>query len=141
MSIAANYRRKSKNRLPVEAIAGSIFGIASLLLMCWLMGSHESRPPVNKPAVSAGEIGYLSAGGGSLLICTTRDAHSQFVRFAVARDEHGFSELLLNGQAFAVEHGTRVRVLGGITVREVRVIEGPMTGRRGYISSEFILSK
>lgn len=62
------------------------------------------------------------------------------IQTAVADKEEDFLKACAdNGTAFAVEAGTRVKVLAeSVSRRQVQVLEGPREGQTGWVEHEFL---
>lgn len=112
--------------------------VAALAIMVWLAGQAAH-------AQNVGEIGYLkSAGMGTndVPVFTDSKALNAFYDAYVSNDEEGANELISGGRAFIVSAGTKVRVLsGGFSTMEIRVMEGPFSGRRGFVSTQWVGEK
>lgn len=119
--------------LAVSMLGGCVF-------LCSGTGS-TGRPArqATSPAeyVGTGDRGVLR-GSKAFLVCTTKEAHDKFIRSVNIKDAGIVQELLLSGQAFAVDEGTEVLVLKYGSTSEIRIIGGAMNNRRGFIASEFI---
>ena len=58
-------------------------------------------------------------------------------------DSYGVFDLVLAGKIFMVDEGTKVRVIDrggflGVSEVQVRILEGKMVGRSGWLPYEFV---
>ena len=131
---------------------GCIVAFVALLTTCYFCAraDHElehSIQSLRAPAsssegsVSVGEVGQLRRGSSrSILVAVDETALARLTQLAVAGDERGMAMLALQGRAFLVPQGTHVRVIdSGFGKREVRIEEGPMAGRSGWVDTEFVV--
>jgi hypothetical protein len=98
----------------------------------------ERRPP--EPVdIHAGTEAALRVPSGRILVATSEANLDKLMKTLTIKDSEGILELLANGEAFAVDNGTKCRVLTpGILTVEVRIIEGDQRGRSGFVPREFI---
>ena len=95
----------------------------------------------DKPKVPVGKEGILfgSTGKGSP-VAVSDASMDEFLKANSANDRMGISQMLMNGSIFVVDNGTRVLVIdhGGMFKRKIRILEGEMQGRAGYVPYEWI---
>ena len=131
---------------------GCLVAFVALLTTCYFCAraDHElehSIQSLSAPtsggggSVSVGEVGQLRRGSSrSILVAVDESALARLTQLAVAGDERGMATLALEGRAFLVPQGTRVRVINsGFGKREVRIEDGPMAGRSGWVDTEFVV--
>ena len=86
--------------------------------------------------ISIGDEVSLVVDSGKVVVCVDEAAYKRFTQLAVADDVLGVAGLVASGRAFAVESGTRARVIGrGFERREVRILSGEHAGRSGWVTS------
>jgi hypothetical protein len=94
-----------------------------------------------RSSVSIGKEGKLINAGGTITPVGVSDAAlEEFLKASYAKDTMGRTQLLMSGAIFTVNNGTRVLVIdfGGMGHRKIRILEGEMLGRAGYVSDEWI---
>jgi hypothetical protein len=93
-------------------------------------------------SVPAGGVATLRVSGGSnqdVLIAVNKAAFDEVITFSVADDTRGLLNLVIQGRAFFVPSGTRVKVIDpGIFKTRVRVLDGPLAGWDGWVVPEFV---
>jgi hypothetical protein len=104
---------------------------------------HADAPPV---PVQPGETGLLRGSTETVAVCTDQEALEGRNKALSSHDEAGLVELATSGRLMLVQTGTKVKVLalqGFFTpTSEIRVLEGPHAGRRGFVlCSEVIAVK
>lgn len=78
-------------------------------------------------------------GANQLVICTSEKSLSEYTRVAIHKDMRGLLVMMLAGEAFGVDNGTKVSIVDpGILRTEVRVSSGPQIGRSGWVPTEFV---
>jgi len=119
--------------LPRKALALA----AILICLSWLTcGCIDDQP-----SVPIGQQGRLMVQGGSLVaVAATEDAFDKWQKARGANDNYGQFHLMQAGLIFTVNNGTRVLVIdyGALGVRKIRILEGGMQGRAGYVPREYI---
>lgn len=121
--------RLAKWQVAIIALAAITFVAVAIGLPRGSGGSGrlEFRP-------SVGEKARLHIDNGQVLVCHEKRCLDEFTKSAVAGDKFGTVAPLLEGQAFVVDSGTEVLVIGqGFEVREVRIESGDMLGRKGWV--------
>ncbi len=74
-----------------------------------------------------------------MLVAASREAFDRMVTLAVADDKIGISHMLLAGQVWTALKGTRCEIIDpGLTVYEVRILEGDHAGRVCFVASDFV---
>lgn len=90
-------------------------------------------------SVGTGEIGVVDMGEAVVWLGATEEAYGRLTELSIAKDAKGISQMALQGRVLVVPRNTRVRVIGsGILISEVRIEEGELDGRSGFIAPEFI---
>jgi hypothetical protein len=128
--------RASANLSNETLMKNALFSAAILICLSFLMYGCDDQPKV-----SIGQQGRLMVEGGTLVAVGVSDAAlDEWQKARFAHDDHGQFHLMLSGAIYTVNNGTRVLVIdfGSLGVRKVRILEGEMRGRAGYVSSGFI---
>ena len=112
--------------------------VAAIAIILWLAAPAAYAQMI-------GEIGYLKSPGmgtNGVPVFTDSKALDAFYAAFVSNDEEGANELISNGRSFIVPEGTKVRILsGGFSTMEIRILQGPFSGRRGFVSSQWVGEK
>lgn len=113
--------------------------VAVIAIALWLAGETAHAQMI-------GEVGVLrgAQGAGSVPVFTDEKALTAFYDANISGDKEGAEELLNAGRLLMVDVGTKVRVLngGGFTgPAEVRILEGEFSGRRVFVSRQWISEK
>ncbi len=86
---------------------------------------------------SVGDKARLDPSADVVLLCNNKATLDRFLELAVAGDKTGISILVLQHRAFLASGGTSVLVIGReFNSREVRIEEGDLLGRSGWIGVE-----
>jgi hypothetical protein len=112
--------------------------IAALVAVIWMILWLAGR---TAQAQTIGEIGVLrgAQGAGSVPVFTDDKALDAFYKANVGNDKEGVEELFNAGRLFMADVGTKVRVLsGGWSTMEIRILEGPFNGQRGFVSRQWV---
>lgn len=92
--------------------------------------------------VDVGEDGFLRIPNKSdedVLLATTEKNFDDFIKASVAGDTMGAAGIVLNGGAYYVTAGTKAKVIDtSVGKRKVRVLDGDMIGKVGWIPFEHI---
>ncbi len=98
----------------------------------------------DQPKINIGDVGILHGTGTIVAIGISEAAFDEFLDAEVAKDKEGHAQMLMMGTIFAVKNGTKVRLIDvggvkyGVMKVKIRVLEGKMRGRAGYVSKEEI---
>jgi hypothetical protein len=80
----------------------------------------------------------LVAGDG-VFVAADENAYSRVTKLSVARDTDGIRELMLESRVWSVSGNVQVRILDrGFFCTEVRILDGPMAGRSGFVATEWL---
>jgi hypothetical protein len=116
-----------------------LLGFAFLTLLSWTLTSCHTGPTDKVPI---GKEGSLSGTGGTLTpVAITEAALDQFLKSYRANDSHGMVQMMATGLVFTVENGTKVLVIDygeRLFLRKIRILEGEMKGRAGYVPYEWV---
>ena len=87
-----------------------------------------------------GEVGKIYVEGlDHPLLAVDKRAFDEWVTVCAAGDQHGAAQMHATGKMFAVDNGTRVKVIDiAFGALRVRVLDGDETGKSGWISHEFV---
>jgi hypothetical protein len=92
--------------------------------------------------VGVGYDGYLTMGGGDVVVATTEDNLKQLTDAAAANDNVGIQKMIDNGDAFTVPDGTRCKLLaysGFLDVKcHVRIEGGDHDTDDGWVPQELL---
>ncbi len=112
----------------------SVLGVIGLIILLGIIGSATSE------RVIKGNSGILEAGTqGVVLVATNKGNLEQIVRLSGVRDTTGVTQMVLAGQAFFVDRGTRVLVIDTtFSDSNVRILDGESAGRSGWVPEEFV---
>jgi len=108
----------------------------------------EVTPP-KKTSLSIGDEGFLKVGddpNNIVFIATDLDAFDELMKIIRAKDAYGLLELGMQGRAFGVTNGTKVKIIDtAIGKRRVRIIQGvkpideDKVGLSGWIPKEWVV--
>ncbi len=133
-SICPHCRKRIKTSLFTKIIAG--FFILVFIGYCQGVSNKSSTPsiPIGQKGILAGTSGTHSP------VAVTNDALDQFQKHKTVNDQHGITQQIVSGSLFSVKNGTKVLVIehGSMFVRKIRVLEGEMKGRAGFVPEEWI---
>ena|SRR3990167_4333807 len=128
-------------KLATKGCLGCLGLIAAIVVIGALVGSFSTTTPT-PPAerrVGRGEQGKLVNGVAQVLISRDDTALKALQKAGAAKDQVGYTALILSGQVFSVPANTKVLVLNpGVFTSEVRVLEGPQVGKSGLVAAEFV---
>ena len=89
--------------------------------------------------LGTGDQGILFMDGGTIPVAVTKEAMDQMTRSFTVKDEIGFNNLFLSGQAFWAKSGTKVLVIDStFTTSKVRILEGDYYGQSGWVPYEWV---
>jgi len=105
--------------------------------------SEQPSPPTlersEQEVRAIGSIARVVVRSGVVVVAVDEAAYKRFATLAYANDTLGIADLVLQGQAFTVSSGTRVKVIDrGFERREVRIIEGESFGRSGWVTHTLV---
>lgn len=105
--------------------------------------TEQPAPPPKqrseKEVRNVGSEARLIVDSGTVLVAADEAAYKRFLTLAVADDTLGIADMVMQGQAFLVPNGTKVKVIdSGFARREVRILEGEHFGRSGWVAYEFL---
>lgn len=89
---------------------------------------------------SVGENGYLRNGLDNVLVSASREALSAITKASIAHDDVGIEQVVASGQAFFVKAGTKVLIIDSpsMGVKEIRITDGTLAGKNGFVPMEFV---
>lgn len=104
-------------------------------------GKTQSPAPTAAERLRVGEEGILRVEGQEqVLVATSKENLDKVVKALVAKDTEGLAQMVLAGEAFLVDSGTKVRVIDtALGVRQVRIFDGGTLGRTGWVPMEFVV--
>jgi hypothetical protein len=78
-------------------------------------------------------------GGGTIPVAVDETSFDALVKSSVKGDSYGVAELVAAGKVFGVDGPVRVLLLDStFTKCKVRILEGPQTGRAGWVPTEWV---
>ena len=109
-------------------------------------GPTNTPRPTNTPLPPSPKMGgeaRVQIDGSEIVpLAADEAAFDAFTRAATRNDTFGINDLIQAGKLFTVPTGTKVLVIdmGGFlgSRLQVRVLEGPRTGRAGWVATEFV---
>lgn len=116
-----------------QAVAIGCMGVCLLFVGCvaWV-----ATRPGGSSEVSA-VTGYVGPLKSDALVCPTRADFDRATQLSIANDVEGVRQMALQGRVMLVRAGTQVRVIQTeFTCREIRVMDGPFTGKSGWVVTE-----
>lgn len=138
--------KKQKKAIIAGAIVAVIFIIIIVLIAIASTGSN-STPSTTKQKLGIGEEGIINfredkndcSGEDKVLLGITKEAQDKVSKALLAKDYIGMGDLLLSGEAFAVNICTKAKVIDtALYIRQVRILEGKNFGRSGWLPYEWI---
>lgn len=136
-----------------KSLISFAFGVVILLV---IIGNWKANEPIkpspaeshqatNSPAkpISTRNVGddgiLVNSAGKSALVGVDESAYSEIQKAFAVSDSAGYLELLTSGKAFAVANGTKIKVIDrGYGKRRVRILEGDMFTRSGWVPLEWV---
>lgn len=116
--------------------------VALLMVLLVLSGcSNDSitKSQTSDKTVLAGEEGILDNGIDISSVAVTKEALNELNKAANAKDEIGYEQIFLQGNAFLVKSGTSVLVLDNdVFTVKVRILEGEHRGKSGWVPYEWV---
>lgn len=121
--------------------------VIALVIGCNLIGSsivgRAQRgipiPPMSTATDTGREARVRLSGGGDVVLARSADAMEDLLTAAAAQDKVAYDAVVIQGDAFLVSSGTRVRVIRSLTtLSEVRVLDGPFATQTGWVPREWV---
>lgn len=109
--------------------------------------AYGNAPPARSKsggtgAISVGDVATIYRDRGSVVILRTEAAWDEFMTLAAAGDDRGIAMMVLRGQAFLAESGTRVLIIDrAFERRRVRVLDGPTANQDGWVATIFLRTR
>ena len=122
-------------------------GFALLLLTLAVLGAcgPTTPPPTPTPFLHPGDEGTLYVEGlETFFIAVDEAAYDELLDAIAIDDVLGAEQMLLRGNIFPVDNNTRVLLLARGPVftfsprMRIRVLEGPATGRAGWVHVSWV---
>lgn len=144
--IARATKKTTSRRKPLSpmSIVGLVLGVIAVTFSGVVAYVVVNRPPSITPSASTlrrGDVVVLHVSGdGSIFAAASQKDHDRLIDLIAARDSLGIMEMVLHQRAYAIERGTRGRLIGpGFLTKEVRIQSGPHFGKAVIVSSEFVV--
>ena len=129
----------TKKQTLITIFAGSI--VLFIILGLGQMGSNASG--INSSSstmVSIGDEAKLKASSDTIPVAIDEKAFDELTKAAVAGDDIGFAQIFLEGRAFPISSGTKVKVIDQTMFRrKIRILEGDKLGMSGWVDSELVV--
>ena len=109
--------------------------IAVLIIGCYTTSTSS------KPRLEVGEGGIIACGGSICAIAASEQAWREHRKAMRANDTYGGAALMMSGQLFTVEKGTKALVIDynpATALSRVRILEGKGIGLAGWVPYENI---
>ncbi len=113
-----------------------------------VVDSNTQQPTQSPQSVGIGDDGVLRSSddpSGIVFLATTPDALVELTKTIIAKDAVGLLQLSIEGIAFGVTNGTRIKVIDSeVGTRRVRIIQGvnpvdqDKVGRSGWVPREWV---
>ena len=132
--VCPHCRKRLRQSTTVRVVLGG-------LLLLFIIAMVRTSNDTSSPAVPIGGQGALIGTSGELTpVGVTEAALQEILTSFRVKDRDGMTQLLATGKAFAVPNGTKVLVVehGSMFIRKIRVVEGTLKGRSGYVPHEWI---
>ncbi|TSC83227.1 MAG: hypothetical protein G01um101419_137 [Parcubacteria group bacterium Gr01-1014_19] len=146
-----NIESQIKEKKKILIIGTSIVCGFFLMILVIVIGSISSSPQQSvktQSVVSIGGEGVLRSSddpSGTVFLATTPEALNQLTKTIIAKDAVGLLQLAIEGKAFGVTNGTRIKVIdSGVGTRGVRIVQGvnpvdqDKIGRSGWVPYEWV---
>jgi hypothetical protein len=128
----AEAEKKKKAQLGCLAVAGALIALWVIFQMAGGFGDTPDRP-------SIGQDGKLHSGTKAVPVAVDKDSQGQLTQAQAIKDQHAVVQLVLAGKVLSVMDGTKVKVIDAtLTLRQIRILEGPYEGRSGWVPFEFV---
>jgi hypothetical protein len=114
-----------------ERKVGVVFLVVmALAVLIWFRPAGETRP-----SLLAGDNARLNT---DVVAATTEAGHRRVVQLLLADDKRGLAGMVLARQAALLDRGTKVRILGGVSPVEVRVMDGRADGLAVFVARKVL---
>ncbi|GMU51047.1 MAG: hypothetical protein AMXMBFR33_01930 [Candidatus Xenobia bacterium] len=108
------------------------FMIGGLIL--FIVGLFQAGPPPDRPYT--GEDGHTASAA---FVGVDSTSFGELRKAKLANDDHGVRELILRDKVFAIEKGTKIKVLEvGFETSTIRILDGPYAGRKGIVQNKAV---
>jgi hypothetical protein len=126
----------------VKVLVGLFIIILIGMFQSPISKKSENGSGIRNTSISIGEEGILAGTGGTLTpVAITETALDEFIKSKIANDKDGIVQMIVAGSIFTVNNGTKVLIIDygdGMFKRKIRILEGAMKGRAGYVPYEWI---
>jgi hypothetical protein len=121
---------------------GCIVVVVLWILLSIIIGkscfSGKSSSKTTK-IISGSSVIIQSSSGDPVVLANTKEAYKEMHKYSIANDQTGLSGMVLSGNAFIVDSGTKALVIDrGIYEFEVRIQSGDRFGSSGWVASDLI---
>lgn len=117
-------------------IAGLFFGFIGIMLKTC---SNNTPPSKSTKIVSGSNVIIQSPSGNPIILANTKEAYKEMHKYSIANDQMGLSGMVLSGNAFIVDSGTKALVIDrGVFEFEVRIQSGDRVGNPGWVAGDLV---
>ena len=154
MRQAAEVKRKtdaSENKVMFWACSALIVFLVALIWGCvHIFGLFSDNPGSSSGTTAAttsvdiGETGYITSGGGNVVVASDEQSEDDLTHSSVAKDDVGVDKMIESQRVYMVNGGTAAKLIGyghgvlGFSVLHVRVVDGPYATQEGWIPMEWL---
>lgn len=104
--------------------------------------SISPRTPRATPLIAGSTALIRSSVTDFVLVAASRDAYDRMWKLMQAKDTVGLTRMALVGQVWTIQNETPCLVIDpGLTVCEVRLLDGDWDGEAGFVSRAFVKRK
>jgi len=122
-------------------VAGAFFFIVMFIIIS--ATTSPTTPSVNtslsQTGLSIGQDGYIKVSTAKIVVGIDKATEDEIVSSSIAGDTTGVALLVLDGKAFFVENGTKVKVIDKTMASvRIRILDGEEAGNSGWVPFEFV---
>lgn len=117
--------------------------MTGLIAMTYLRCSSEATriSPLSTPQpkqIDIGDIVALTSPEGQVWAANTEADLRELVKYQMAKDGRGISELSTAGRVFLLNNGTTAKVLTPLAATEIRLLDGDRAGQKVYVDKSHV---
>jgi hypothetical protein len=125
--------KATRGNMSFGSVSAGLFMMALMITMCTATPSETGK------SLAVGERGMLNSGGELTPVAIDKKTFEEWAKARVAKDARGQEGLIASGKIFAAEIGTTVLIIDTDTSgRKVKILNGPLEGRSGWVAVEHI---
>lgn len=109
--------------------------------------STDNSNTMASSSINIGDDGVLRNGDNQVPVAASEQAQSDLTNAAVAKDEVGYEQIFLRGDAFMVPAGTKAKLIGygsgllGAAVYHIRIEGGDHDTEDGWVPMEWLVKR